>query len=1154
VPVEVSYKENEYFYTGYLDTYNVSVHLVPHPTNWWTPYGKDVATSFDPRRVRTYSSGQIYSHTFTLTAPQGLGNYDVYVTCNTDNQAQDFLGWGPTHVGASTEEWNTLNWSIPLPGFTTVISPGYLSVGVDGLANGANIFVDGNSVTVPEGQYPEIQLSVGQHTVDAQNVVPLSQGVQGVFSGWSDGVTANERTINFNGTGLRITAHYSTQFYLQVDSNYGTVQGTGWYDANTDAAFSASTPAFLDPHVLDHWGGAYSGTSTTGTVLMNGPKEVSAVYRTDYSRILSLLALLTTVGLVFVGVRKAKHRKQIRQSSNVAVYQLPEQPPTDLAYWKGVALEERRRSQDAEEKLQGEESEIKRIRQDYELRLSGVKRELLETRDLLSGQNKELKGELSASRTREDNLRIRISELEADLDTSDAGVDFWVDRFTKLLFSEDFKAVALGSGHEIGGSCILVRVAGHHFILDCGGYNEEPAPYLSLLKRIKGRVKIAAIFISHAHNDHIGEFLQVKEIFPDTPVYATAPTKRLAPIVLSDRLNFLNHGKLRSQVDRLEVIFKVEEAVETINTLEYNKPTPIPGAPGVTVEFRNAGHIIGSAYIILRGATNETIIYTGDFNVVDCTTTDGAQNLTAEPRSLIISEATYSTKLEDDENRPEQELVIQAILNLEKSHGRPSRDPEPNELRFFAEQMKLVPVAYETLIGGVLAWWRKTYTDASAEKGEVPKWTGKFGKLLLDADPDRELDPIQEAGLARQYNISRFIKRIEQTIDRKGVVLIPVFALGKGQEIAYTINDAINGTNACLPKNLEVVLLGKMLASVTNLVEGELHDYLPEKTRQLKLGDNFRIYPEANIDEILQQRPVVILATPGMVKKDKDRGSYNITRKIGSDKNSAILIVGYQGDSDSEGNYVVKKAFPNAECDVGKFSFSGHSGAMQVTSFIHRFDPGTVMVVHGDHWSVIQMKDRFPVEGVAPMNLEVVKAGNKTVENPILLRGIQPVRELNIRYTGSRIGWKDEFVEVIMGALRNVKVSKEYKYLQMSAPSITEGSSEKLIRLRLKATRGEIAQLRGRLRHNEFDIMREDEDPGYILDLLHRDDRNIFRILWLSEGASMKETDKAKVDFFIEYPARDYPELAQALDDAIERLKRDNLLGKELQREAPNIA
>jgi hypothetical protein len=83
-------------------------------------------------------------------------------------------------------------------------------------------------------------------------------------------------------------ANWKTQFELNVTADPTTVQdlkGSGWYDAGSQASFSASSivPADKDSRLrFDHWSGAFQGQSPSGTVLMDLPKLVEAHYLAQY--------------------------------------------------------------------------------------------------------------------------------------------------------------------------------------------------------------------------------------------------------------------------------------------------------------------------------------------------------------------------------------------------------------------------------------------------------------------------------------------------------------------------------------------------------------------------------------------------------------------------------------------------------------------------------------------------------------------------------------------------------------------------------------------------------------------------------------------------------------------------------------------------------
>jgi hypothetical protein len=84
------------------------------------------------------------------------------------------------------------------------------------------------------------------------------------------------------------TANWKAQFLLTVNSDPPDVKnllGSGWYDSGAQASFSAPpvSQANSDSRLrFDHWTGAYSGQSSSGTISMNEPKTVQADYVAQY--------------------------------------------------------------------------------------------------------------------------------------------------------------------------------------------------------------------------------------------------------------------------------------------------------------------------------------------------------------------------------------------------------------------------------------------------------------------------------------------------------------------------------------------------------------------------------------------------------------------------------------------------------------------------------------------------------------------------------------------------------------------------------------------------------------------------------------------------------------------------------------------------------
>jgi hypothetical protein len=146
-------------------------------------------------------------------------------------------------------------------------------------------------------------------TSQAQQTVPGATGVQYVFKNWvvDGGVqNGNQITISMDGPHNAV-AKYTTQYLLTVDSpgGLGNAQGGGYYDAGSSAQFSVTSPVgLLIQQVFVQWQGDYSGTSPQGSVTMNAPKVVHAVWTTSYTMLyiiggvaVALLVLGAILGL-----------------------------------------------------------------------------------------------------------------------------------------------------------------------------------------------------------------------------------------------------------------------------------------------------------------------------------------------------------------------------------------------------------------------------------------------------------------------------------------------------------------------------------------------------------------------------------------------------------------------------------------------------------------------------------------------------------------------------------------------------------------------------------------------------------------------------------------------------------------------------------------
>ena len=161
-----------------------------------------------------------------------------------------------------------------------------------------------------------IELPWGVHNVTIPTIIPGQNGVREMFVGWSDNESSASREINI-GNNMTLHANYEEQYRLDVNSPYGTASGSGWYFKDEPANASVQpTSVFSEGilgllggrHVFDHWTGACTSSQSDCTLLMNGPKETTAVWREDYTvPIVASAIAAIAAGLLLFRRKRKKH-------------------------------------------------------------------------------------------------------------------------------------------------------------------------------------------------------------------------------------------------------------------------------------------------------------------------------------------------------------------------------------------------------------------------------------------------------------------------------------------------------------------------------------------------------------------------------------------------------------------------------------------------------------------------------------------------------------------------------------------------------------------------------------------------------------------------------------------------------------------------------
>jgi len=174
----------------------------------------------------------------------------------------------------------------------------------------------------PEALPETMFFVVGEtHTMTVQPTIPGGIGTRYIFLEWSDGEKATSRSVTITKSET-YTAKYKTEYELTVRSEYGMAQGAGWCDAESEASFSVTTPSIPESGfmgslgariVFDRWSGDSSATTPAATIKMDGPKMVTATWKTDYTQAYTVLgAVAAVVFLAILALIVAMRRRAAR--------------------------------------------------------------------------------------------------------------------------------------------------------------------------------------------------------------------------------------------------------------------------------------------------------------------------------------------------------------------------------------------------------------------------------------------------------------------------------------------------------------------------------------------------------------------------------------------------------------------------------------------------------------------------------------------------------------------------------------------------------------------------------------------------------------------------------------------------------------------------
>jgi metallo-beta-lactamase family protein len=423
--------------------------------------------------------------------------------------------------------------------------------------------------------------------------------------------------------------------------------------------------------------------------------------------------------------------------------------------------------------------------------------------------------------------------------------------------------------------------------MECGLFQGRRAETYERNRTFRFEPKaIDAVLLSHAHIDHSGNLPHLVKQDYAGPIYATPATADLADVMLRDSghiqeadAEFVNKRRLERgepPVEPLYTLADAEQVVQYFYPKNYNQPFEV--VPGMTAEFIEAGHILGSAAIRLEVQEKGRKIrlwFSGDI---------GRRNLPILRDPVLPFDVDY---------------VMMECTYGDKSHGDP--------------------------------------LEAHRE----------FHDVVL------------------------------RTVRRGGKVIIPVFAVGRTQELVYSLNMMRVAGDL---RNVPVYVDSPLALNATKIFERHPECYDEQTLKFIRIGkhpalqfDGLTYIQSVEESKALNNRkgPMIILSASGMA--EAGRILHHLKNNI-EDANNTILIVGWQAPytlgrrlADREPAVKIFGEEYKRRADVVTISgLSAHAGQDLLTKYALavKGQVKQIILVHGEPNAAAALQKRLRASGL----------------------------------------------------------------------------------------------------------------------------------------------------------------------------------------------
>jgi len=440
-----------------------------------------------------------------------------------------------------------------------------------------------------------------------------------------------------------------------------------------------------------------------------------------------------------------------------------------------------------------------------------------------------------------------------------------------------------GAAGQVTGSCHLLEWSGHRVLLDCGLFQgkRDDSAALNAARPFDPR-QLDAVILSHAHIDHSGRLPRLAAQQFSRAIHATPATRDLCASMLPDAAHIQESdfkwlqkkGRAGPSAAALYTMADAVRAVELMETHPYQRPFTV--ATDLTVTYRDAGHILGSANVevVIAGSSPHRLVFSGDV-------------------------------------------------------GR---------------------------------WGQPIIRDPSGPRGPIDTLIVESTYALKNHD----------TSINATENLGEIVRRV---VARKGIILIPSFALGRTQELVYALHElALAGKIPQVPVYVDSPLAVE--ATAVFRLHPELFDDTEALVRsESQLFDNHLVRYVRDLNESKKLNtltgPAIIISASGMAENGR------ITHHLANhceDERNCILLAGFQAaytlgrriqDGQKEVRILGEPHVIRAEVATID-GYSAHAGRDELRRWVRELG-GPIQrafCVHGEAESLLAMQKILQEEGV----------------------------------------------------------------------------------------------------------------------------------------------------------------------------------------------